>query len=747
MIGQTISHYKIFEKIGEGGMGVVYKAEDTKLRRTVAIKFLPPELTQDDQAKQRFLHEAQAASALDHPNVCTIFEIDETPEGRLFIVMAYYDGESLRNKIQRGPVPIEEAVRIADQIADGLKEAHEKGIVHRDIKPENILLTARGKATVMDFGLARMRGGTAITRPGTMVGTVAYMSPEQIRGEPVDHRTDLWSLGAVLYEMLTTYRPFRADNEAALIYLILNADVTPPTAFQPEIPTNLEQAIVNMLAKDRDLRLATANEFQSAITNSPDRAQNQAEHTDEMSILVLPFEDLSPEQDSAYFADGLTEELITDLSRIGPLRVISRSSAMKLRGSQHDTRTIAARLNVQYLLEGSVRKAGGRLRITSRLVDAQRDSQVWAEHYTGVLGDVFSLQTQVSQDIVEALKLKLSTVERQQLISREVSNVTAYEYLLRARRELWRYNASASRGAIRYLEAGLKIAGENAALYAGLAYAYWHQVNMGLGQEEEIDKAEELAQKALEIDPNLPLGHLVLGQVSGAFRGDQRSRIGHLKRALEIEPNNVDCLYWLCHTYALVGNLTATETIPERILLVDPLTPIGHIVSAEIAFMGGRFNHAIEACRVAWGLEPDNAAIRMHYAFALVYGGRLAETDPLMAMSEGASPKLDFDRLLLFLLYARNGERSRAEMQIDKAVTKTSRRDLEYSWRIAAGYALLGMHDEALDWLENAVKCGFVNYPFLSSCDTSFESLREDGRFRRLMVKVKEEWEMFCKLP
>jgi len=407
MIGEIISHYRILEKLGEGGMGVVYKAEDTKLDRTVALKFLPPELTRDIEAKERFVQEAKSAAALDHPNICTIYEINETEEGQTFMVMACYDGEPLDEKIESGPLKIDEAVDIASQITQGLSKAHEKEIVHRDIKPANILMTGDGVVKILDFGLAKLRGKTKLTKEGTTLGTVSYMSPEQAKGEGVDHRSDIWSLGVVLYEMITGQRPFRGDYDQAVMYSILNEQPEPPTGIRTGVPQELERMVHKCLQKEPGERYQTTSDlladfrhFQRVSSTQTVPLQTETSTSWKKSnkkmiagiailiplviiaavllvrqftpsqqsglperkmLVVLPFENLGPPEDE-YFADGITEEIITVLAKVPGLFVIARNSTFTYKGKPVKIQKVAEDLGVRYVLEGSVRKSKDRVR-------------------------------------------------------------------------------------------------------------------------------------------------------------------------------------------------------------------------------------------------------------------------------------------------------------------------------------------------------------------------------------------------
>ncbi|MCH7549431.1 MAG: protein kinase, partial [Candidatus Krumholzibacteriota bacterium] len=436
MIGQTISHYRVLEKFGEGGMGVIYKAEDTRLRRTVALKFLPPELTRDERAKKRFVHEARAASALQHNNICTIHEIDETPDGQLFICMDWYEGETLKEKIAGGPLAVDDAIDSMIQAAEGLAKAHERGLVHRDIKSANLVITSDGVVKILDFGLAKLAGQSKITKTGATVGTVAFMSPEQARGEDVDHRTDIWSLGVVIYEMLTGRLPFRGDHELAVTYQIVHEDLEPVSDLRPEIPPELERIVVKCLEKNPSDRYQNLDEVLADLgrmkgipvekpVKSPLRyavpvlvvlaaallvviltpfelSINPDEGTREIRLAVLPFVNLG-EPDDEYFADGITDEIISKLAVIQGLSVISRTSSMKYKHSDKGLREIGRELGVDYVLEGTIRwdKSGEseRVRITPQLINVSDDSHLWAENYERAMTQIFVVQSDIAGKI------------------------------------------------------------------------------------------------------------------------------------------------------------------------------------------------------------------------------------------------------------------------------------------------------------------------------------------------------------
>jgi len=741
MIGKTVSHYRILEKLGEGGMGVVYKAEDTKLKRTVALKFLPPELTRDADAKARFIQEAQAACALDHPDICTIFEIDETGDGQLFIAMALYEGETLTRKIERGPLPIEQAVEIAMRVAQGLGRAHEAGIVHRDIKPGNIMITGRGDVKIVDFGLAKLAGQAKLTRTGSTIGTAAYMSPEQAQGEEVDQRTDIWSLGVVLYEMLTGQLPFKGEHEAALLYSIVHEKPQALSESRPDVPTSLSSIISKVLQKDRALRYQTTSELIIDLKKLVVPGI-QLLHQDK-SIAVLPFENLSPDPDQEYFSDGLTEEVISDLSNVRALRVISRSSAMTFKGTKKKVPEIARELDVQYVLEGSVRKAGNSLRITAQLIDAASDAHLWAEKYSGTLDDVFDVQEKVSRSIVAALKLKLTPEESQKIAERPIDNVAAYQCYLKATADIWRFNESSLGSALAHLQKGLDILGDNALLYSAMGFVCWQYVNLGIAQEEYIAKAEEYAQKALALDPESPQAHFIIGIIKMWVYGNVREYIRELKIALTVNPNYVHALILLAGLSTMsVGKPAAAIPFVQRVGQIDPLDPWNYFLQGRLFFYDGQYELAAEQFRQHYQLDPDNLIVRFFYALTLANMQDLDGAFSIIDHSAQMAPDNVVTKFGLLLKYGLLKDRERAFGEMTADFEKTCRRDHQWSYLVAVPLAMVDAREESLDWLENAVNRGFINYPELDR-NPFLANIRGEERFKKLMERVKHEWEHF----
>jgi TolB-like protein/tRNA A-37 threonylcarbamoyl transferase component Bud32/Tfp pilus assembly protein PilF len=786
MIGQTISHYRILEKLGQGGMGVVYKAEDTTLKRVVALKFLPSELTRDADAKARFNREAQAAAALNHPNICTIYEVGEH-DGQSFIAMELVEGQSLKDRIDRGPLPIDDAISLAIQTGEGLGEAHEKGIVHRDIKPGNIMLAARGQAKILDFGLARLGAHTKLTKADTTLGTVAYMSPEQASGRDVDRRTDIWSLGVVLYEMITGLLPFKGEYEQALIYQIMNDAPEPITSLRTGVPMELERIATKCLEKKLDERYQTAADLvadlrrlqrtlgagtgtarrSAATTGKPGRKvrwwywaapaiavaiiaavmlremPRRAAPPEEKSIAVLPFVDMSPERDQEYFCDGMTEELINRLSRIQGLRVPARTSAFMFKGKTDDIRDIGGKLNVRTVLEGSVRKAGNELRITAQLINVADGYHIWSEQYDRELKDVFVIQDEISTAIVNALKLQITSEERLKISERPIDNVAAYECYLKAYDKVWRFSESALDSAERYLQEGVAIVGDNALLYSALALVYWQYVNIGARQEDYITKSEEYAKKALALDPNFPMANEVLATIYKDFLGNPQEALLHYKNALAVNPIELNVLRKLAYTYIVnIGKPAAALPLMERARQVDPLEPWKYLSQGMLHFYDGQYPAALDQCRRFYEADTASPLSQFFYAWMLVCNEDRDEAFSIIDASAKSTPDNVCTKFGLLLKYGVLKDRKKAFGEMTSDFQRTCKRDPEWSYYVALMLSLLDAKPEALDWLENAVNRGFINYPVLERTPL-LDNLRGEERFKKLLERAKYEWEHF----
>ncbi|MBM4169120.1 MAG: hypothetical protein FJ215_08185 [Ignavibacteria bacterium] len=740
MIGQTFSHYTILEKLGAGGMGIVYRAEDIKLKRTVALKFLPKGLEAHEPERARFLQEAQAAAALNHPNICTIHDIAAEGDDQ-FIVMEYVDGVTLRSKIADGRLQIAGAVQFAIQISEALQEAHSKGIVHRDVKPENIMVNTKNQVKVMDFGLAKLKGSLKLTRTSSTVGTAAYMSPEQAQGLEVDHRTDIWSVGVVLFEMLTGRLPFRGVHEAALLYSIVHEEPQGLASVRADVPRSVATIIQKALQKECSRRCQTMKEMMSELKGAMVPTVETSKQ--EKSIVVLPFENLSPDPDQEYFSDGLTEEVISDLSAARSLRVISRSSAMTFKGTRTAIPEIARKLNVQYVLEGSVRKAGNNLRITAQLIDATSDVHLWAEKYSGTLDDVFDIQEKVSRAIVKALKLKLSAEEEHKMLLRPIEDLRAYECYLKANAETFKWTAEGSEQAIRYLKSALNLIGDNALLYSGIAWAYWNLVNIGVGHEECIASAEEYVQKALKIDPDCPKALALLGWIR--FYGRLEEAVHYFREALSSNPDEHLALLGLATVYIwYLGKIPAAVPLCEKLEQIEPLDDASTLYKyVAMPFFDGRFEEAVKGSNRLFETSPQNPYVRLYHVLPLIFVGQYEKAFAVVDKTVEMMPDHVCAKLQVLLKHAIKGERTKIHEALTPFLKKTCERDPDYSEQIAAVLAVVGEKDEALQWLENAVNRDFLNYPFLNQHNPLFANLRADERFKNLMVRVKKEWEEF----
>ena len=491
------------------------------------------------------------------------------------------------------------------------------------------------------------------------------------------------------------------------------------------------------------------SQWASAMPSSlPELLQKPAEPSipssafPEKSIVVLPFTDLSPQKDQDYFCDGMTEEIIADLSHVHELLVISRSSAMTFKGSSKTVRDIAKDLNIRYVLEGSVRKAGNDLRITAQLIDAMNDAHIWAEKYSGTLDDIFDIQERVSRSIVKALKLMLTPEEAGRMAERPIGNVAAYDCYLKAKHDVWSFTKEGTERAVQYLRNALDILGENADLYAGLGLAYFQLVNLGIEQEEYLGKAKEYAQKAFALDPGSPQGHAVRGYV-GMLEGDMRGAISHLKKAISADPGDADTVGWLGWFYLVVGKALAAGPLIERSLKMDPVNPNWRMVRGLIDFFEGRFDIAAEHLRESHAMAPHMPAIQFWYALSLAYSGRFAESLSILDIDKGAVSSDDaFKKMSEFLRAALRGEKDVFSRLQTPDVLRTMKRDLQLSYHAATFCSFLGQPNEALDWLENAINRGFYNSPFME-VDPFLANIRSEERFKKLMERVKYEWEHF----
>ncbi len=733
------SRYSIEQELGRGGMAVVYLATDLKHGRPVAVKALLPELAAT-LGGDRFLQEIRLTANLQHPHILALYDSGEA-DGLLYYVMPHVEGESLRDRLKREKqLPVENALQITEQVASALDYAHRHDVIHRDIKPENILLH-EGEAMVADFGIAlavKAAGGERLTETGLSIGTPEYMSPEQVAGErQIGARSDVYSLGCVLYEMLAGQPPFTGATGQAVLARHVTDAAPPITTVRSSVPPGAVSAVNTALEKAPADRFDSAKAFAAAL-----RAEGAASEPVIKSIVVLPFANLSPDPENEYFSNGLTDEIIADLSKLQSLRVISRNSAMQLKGTDKDTKTIGRELNVQCVLEGTVRRAGDRLRITAQLIDAAKDAHLWTEKYDGVLEDVFDMQEQVSRSIVDALMLELSPEEERRLAERPIDNAQAYECYLRARQQIWLFTKEALDHARQHLQNGLAIIGENALLLAGMGYAYSQYVNIGLEHEEYLEKAEEYARKALALDPESPEAHIVLG-LTTSIRGDLKTGFYHLKQALARKPDDPHALLWVVVVHTLVGRVDEAYPLAERLARVDPLTPMSIWCEAFLDVMGGRFDVASEEVTKWFRMEPQSPAALLHCALFLAYCSRYDEARELIRGNVHPGLEDQFTRMTLLLEGALDGDSSGFQGIETEDFEKWARRDPQFSYFVAGIHALAGLKEKALEWLSNAVDRGFINYPFIAEHDPLLQSIRSEPRLRNIAARARYEWEHF----
>jgi serine/threonine protein kinase/Tfp pilus assembly protein PilF len=765
--------YRIIEELGRGGMGVVYKAEDSKLKRTVALKFLPADTTHIPEFKDRFAREAQAAAALDHPNICTVYEFDET-DNKTYISMAYLGGQSLKKKIDAGPLDLDEALRIAVQVAEGLQAAHKKGVIHRDIKSSNIMLTEEGQAKILDFGLARIANTTLMTKAGTTMGTIAYMSPEQARGETVDKRTDIWSLGVVLYEMLSGRLPFKGEHEQAVVYSILHEEPPSLTHLRPEVPASVEQVISRALEKEEDERYRDAGELlddlravlegtepqgvQAKLRKKRIRKKKRiffyvgasvlaiiaaaillnifighAEGFD--SIAVLPMKNLTGDLEQEYFSDGITDALINELAKISALRVISRQSVMRFKDSELPLPKIARELNVDAVVEASVLSVSGRVQIRAKLIQASNEQSLWAESYEREMSDILALQSEMAQTIAQEIKVNLTPGERTRLSSTRPVNPASYEAILKGQFHLYKLTSKDIKTALQYFELALKNDPKSALAYSGIAKVWLARITMGLAPTSEAEpKAKAAAMKAMELDSNQSDVHFALAWVAW-MDWDWAAVEAAYRQAIALNPNSASARVYYSNFLYVMGNPEEGMRQTELAMALDPLNPLFRAIYAMDLMYERRYDEVIELLRNTLKTSPNDpvslSTLRSAYHQKQMY------EEALEIWKTSYAAKGDNEAVEALTLGYTEGGYSGALSRVAETFIRRSRTTSEYvtPWQIGTLYTRAGKVDEALEWLEKACDERDSNMPYIR-VDPIFDILRDEPRFKILLRRM-----------
>ena len=605
--------YRVIEELGHGGMGIVYKAEDIKLKRFVALKFLPPHLIDSPDLKARFLIEAQAAAALNHPNICVIHEVGED-ETRPYIAMEFVDGMTLKDKLRGGALNVQEALAIAGQVASGLGEAHHKGIIHRDIKSANIMVTAKGLAKVMDFGLAKLEGGSSLTKSQTTVGTVAYMSPEQARGEDLDQRTDIWSLGVVLYELLSGRLPFQGVHDQTLIYSILHTEPESLITIRPSVAPELEHIVFQAMTKKAADRYRAMEDLRDDLTAlaeglKPLKAKARVSQP-EKSIAVLPFINDSPDQENTYFINGVMEEILGNLQKIKSLRVISRTSVERYRDRKKSVREIAEELGVNYIVEGSAQKFGNAFRLRAQLIKAERETHIWGDSFQQKIAnveDIFDIQIRIAKSIAEELRAAISPEEKKLIEKIPVASLAVYDEYLKARSYIIDGRRDVMTKALEFLTSAVEKSPGWAPLYAGLAEAWlWMQQNAYEQPSVATPQIIENLNKALALDPDLAEAHYLSAMIAHLVDWDWEKSEKEFLKALAINPNDALSRGFYAHLLLILHRKDEALAQNELALSLDPLNPLMKQLNIGTLLQAGEYQASLSLAEEAVADDPDN---------------------------------------------------------------------------------------------------------------------------------------------
>ncbi len=809
MVGKTILHYRILKEIGKGGMGVVYKAEDTKLHRSVAVKVLAADLVGDEKARVRFLREARAASAIDHPNICTVYEINET-EGHLFFVMQYVDGKTLKKFIGGRPLPLDQALEFALQLADALSEAHRRDVIHRDIKSSNIILNERNQLKILDFGLAKLleshydaeSGMMELTQMGSPFGTASYMPPEQAKGERSDARSDLFSLGVVMYEMVNGRLPFKGKSSIDVMHAIVHNE---PAPFNDDVPSQFQQIVLKAMAKDpgkryqsvdlllEDLRALVRSHYADRGTIPADKAASlqaarppqkgkglldrmshwvqRTFHTtspardessgtpsatpdvtpsvwqsrDKKAIAILPFKNLSGNPENDFYSFSLADCVITELAQLRELIVRPSSYIVQYQNKDVDPRAVGSQLAVDSVLIGGYMKAGDRFRVTPQLVDVSSGEIVWSEKIDVDARDIITVQDTISRQIVEGLRVKTSSTEQERLVKSPTESAEAYEHYLKGRTLLYKFitqtlDVEDLKSAVLLFKQAIEKDSNFALAHSGLGLCYLNYVLKGIGGIEYDQKAKEAFDRALAIDPKMVEPRVRLVYID-LINGNSETARREIRRLLRRAPNEPSVHSTAAYVYRLSGQYERALKAWDRFLTINPTDVVFASYNRARIFM---YQHDYESAEaeIEKGLafEPNHPNLRTYSAVLDYYQGKIEKATLTLEEVLEKTPDLHATKIFLAFCLLARGERERAFALVDKRVIDSALADQDIAYRLASLYALDEMADESIEWLNRAISMGNENYPWFIS-NPGWEAMREEPRFKALMEELKDRWE------